>query len=182
MLRARRLALLLLLAVSVLAAPRAHAIAPTNGSFNPLVFGPGQLGELQFSCSNTPFDPSLCDPIGAEATRHINVVNNSGYNWTDFHLRLVSVDDSIVFPAAPLQNPEGLLYIAHGTTLDLFGDIPNGGFFDLQFKLEWASPSTASLPPFELYGIPSIPEPASLALFGAGLAGLGLARRRRMAA
>ena len=67
-------------------------------------------------------------------------------------------------------------------SFDFFGDVPNWqtyGFANSLFDEVWISTPTRMLLDNLRYNSAAVPEPGTLALLSLGLAGMGLARRRR---
>lgn len=119
---------------------------------------------------------------------HLNetITNDTGVDWTNFEFGLASIDASNLL-GIQFQNvviPNIFNSSSYGqNSLALFGPIPDGTKFDMSYDLIISSQDFAYnlFAVTETPSVPTIPEPATLALFGIGLAAVGFSRRRHRA-
>ena len=82
--------------------------------------------------------------------------------------------DNLVFPGSdPLLDVDGLLLAYNGSEANLWGNAPG----DYEFYAEIGAQNDG-----DIFAINFIPEPASIAVFGAGMLAVGFASWRRRAA
>jgi hypothetical protein len=112
------------------------------------------------------------------------ITNDTGVDWTNFEFGLASIDASnllgIQFQNVVIPNIFNSSFYVQNS-LALFGPIPDGTTFDVSYDLIISSQDFAYnlFAVTETPSVPTIPEPATIALFGIGLAGLGFSRRRK---
>ncbi len=163
-------------------------ITSHNGTVGSTPIGSGAV-DVDLICSFDGFAEDCDKTFNEIATHEIvwggtrgsideTVLNETGITWTDYHISLSG--DFLFFledwtsglpPGTTIQGGIGFSDIWL-----LFG---GGGFATGQkfaFEFSFFSPSEAA--PVTISQTPTIPEPGSLAIFGLGLLGLGLARRR----
>lgn len=98
-----------------------------------------------------------------------NFVPSSAGDWIDFdHPNFDTPPTSAIFPVVTTSED----------TLVFSGATHSTGAHQYEFRLDIGNPSTGGPATFTLRQIPVVPEPASLALVGLALAGLGVIRRR----
>lgn len=108
------------------------------------------------------------------------VRNDTGVGWTGFHLAFENIDaNELLLEFLDVSNPTGEWtgFTTGANRLSFSGFVPDGDEFEISFDLR----ITDQVGAFAIFGLnetPSVPEPDSLALIGAGLAGIGAARRR----
>lgn len=112
--------------------------------------------------------------FGADITGFFSVVADGSYTFT-----LNSDDGSLLFINGALVVNNGGVHapsVVSGTTLLNAGTVP----FEVQFFEDFGGPSGVdlTLPDGITYSSTAVPEPATILLLGAGLAGLGFARKR----
>jgi hypothetical protein len=162
-------------------------IPPTGlGDADVVSFDPSlQKAVLEKTFEHLGDIPIIIDrgPSQGVDTFHIDerVRNDTGVDWTDFHLKFDSIDANPLLTVSFLNvdNPTGEWkgIVSDPDELSLFGSVPAGGTFSLSFDLQMTDSPGA----FALFGIretPTIPEPTTLALMGLGLAGIARAGRR----
>ncbi len=129
------------------------------------------------------------------------VTNSTGFNWTDYHFELgFGVGNAFVLAAAPSEltfdstNPATTDSFSNGIQTDYTVNwngppgIPNGGTGSFTVQIIVPDTALANSPysmagdtayDFTLHQYPTVPEPSSVMLLGAGIAGLAVLRRRR---
>ncbi len=128
-------------------------------------------GPMNATTDTLSFVASIFNPNGSTGieTYLISDVHGSASDilnlfWTPSG---VDVDNLTVnFCATPALGSCATIGTVHNVSQDADGNVAFGSPFDPDIAIEVASPG-------------EVPEPASLALFGVGLAGLGIIRRRR---
>ncbi|MET0165750.1 MAG: PEP-CTERM sorting domain-containing protein [Vicinamibacterales bacterium] len=159
----------------LLGAP-APFVLTNNGDSTSLGFGSVQLNEADGPGASTQIDGGEMDDLGV--TAFLNFLN-------PFSGQVQSVA-AIGVVTGPLTDSGVDYSITFAPVAQAFG---NGGSFTVDFgDLSFAqngvtSPHGVTIAltamPTDRLGVNSIPEPATLALIGLGLAGLGFSRRKR---
>ena len=133
---------------------------PGNAAGLELFQGPGWVSDFHITFFGLPAGITIDETAGLENDLTFRVFDQAGiddFDWT------VDVDGNTVSFIAPstaaIMNPGDDFFVNVALTGAL------SSFDDISFEAEWT--------------MDVIPAPATLALMGAGLLGLGLARRRR---
>jgi hypothetical protein len=98
------------------------------------------------------------------------ITNMTGLTWTDFEVRIIMAPAGTVIGNTLANTPLGPGVISPDGQVETFsggGTVPSGSTFD-SFGIDIQPPAGAS-GTYILQETPSIPEPASLVLFGLGL-------------
>ncbi|MFQ5533906.1 MAG: PEP-CTERM sorting domain-containing protein [Sphingomonadales bacterium] len=157
--------------------------AQVNETFNDV-----QPCHLEFRIEFDPAAPFVEIAIDKDV---FNDPNNPIRHWKDFHIELAMLDAQ-----GQLIAPQDLFFIPNPAPIDtsghfdldpirdphllwFFGKLPVG-----QVATFWLGINVPNLQGLDaetiiLWQIPTVPEPASMTLFGAGLLGLGFLVRRR---
>lgn len=195
----RRVRIFSIAMLALLIGANAHAagvrsIDAGNNPFLPSTGGTGQVTDFDEQAQTGAVEKSFTKlgdvPVvfdrGASSgveTFHLEelVRNDTGVGWTGFQLSLVNIDANpeLLIEFLNVSNPTGewTSFAAGPNQLSFSGFVPDGDAFEISFDLR----ITDQVGAFALFGVeetPSVPEPASLVLIGAGLAGIGAARRR----
>ena len=108
-------------------------------------------------------------------TEHIT--NNTGVNWTDYHLTITDGNGTVFTGSSTLAGFQ--LYGSDSGHLNFLGALAAGQSADLVFRINPFNPGEDHTGHFYLTQVPTIPEPEAYAMFLAGLGLMGFMARRR---
>ena len=170
--------LVLLLFILVVMSPQISIASTINVSFN-------NLDEKLLSIQ--PFTSTI-----GSVTTDLLITNNTGDDWTDFHFRTGGgnflVDDFSTDAGGDVAFNNQIVILGNdlAQSIDITNlNILDGNSFSAHLS-NYCAGEACKLLPASVYGFPTIdgtsskaPEPATLALVGLGLAGLGVVRNRK---
>lgn len=143
-----------------------------------------RASSISFQLSSTSIETSS----GGTATFTGTVMNATGVdlNASDFFFNFANYDFASVTPVQDLGFPMDFP-IPNGTTSPsvalfdvMLGAVPPGSFFTVDVQLEDSNFDFTSSQTVAVF-VPDTPEPSTILLFGSGLAGIWLKRRKRRA-